>query len=393
MKRKFLCELDKLTDEIVPNKLDEVMNATKTAQIQPDADNTIRKPIVSRMVKLLVPIICCITLLIGIGVFSNGEWNTPPIAPDSTVPDNAVQSSRPVTESGDTLTNQQSNPPETGSITGPNTTTPQGGTNPSNPQTDEPTLSPLEDPSIIWADNDGSLGDLDMTTWKGKTMRESLWNAINHAEYTEATRFAIGIRFSTFDSEYQYRGKTLAEYEADDYEERNLTDKLEQLLKEGDYLKYGENLYKTGTPDGVKWLKQHYEDRIAFYGEELLSKYIVNSEFLCEKVEADLASPLPDKAQKAYSEARAAYLNETVQTMQKYLIEQNIQNEILAKLNMETDFYGYVNLILYPTKEQFTDLSFESLGYFGLTEFDIVFALVTKDMYNGLPFSEPPDDL
>ena len=68
-----------------------------------------------------------------------------------------------------------------------------------------------------------------------------------------------------------------------------LYDKLGQLLKQGDSLKYGEALYTTGTPDGEKWTKDFYEQRVDFYSEEFLAKYIVNGEFLRDKVVSDMA--------------------------------------------------------------------------------------------------------
>ena len=67
-----------------------------------------------------------------------------------------------------------------------------------------------------------------------------------------------------------------------------LYDKLGQLLKQGDSLKYGEALYTTGTPDGEKWTKDFYEQRVDFYGEEFLAKYIANGEFLRDKVVSDM---------------------------------------------------------------------------------------------------------
>ena len=41
-------------------------------------------------------------------------------------------------------------------------------------------------------------------------------------------------------------------------------------------------LYEEGLPDGTRWDKDFYERRIAFYGEALLARYIVNGEFLRE---------------------------------------------------------------------------------------------------------------
>jgi hypothetical protein len=53
-------------------------------------------------------------------------------------------------------------------------------------------------------------------------------------------------------------------------------------------LKYGDALYTTGTPDGEKWSQELYEREVALIGEDIIAKYIVDGEFLRDKVEADM---------------------------------------------------------------------------------------------------------
>ena len=91
--------------------------------------------------------------------------------------------------------------------------------------------------------------------------------------------------------------------------EAQLYDKLGQLLKDGDSLKYGEALYTTGTPDGEKWTKDFYEQRVEFYGEEFLAKYIVNGEFLRDKVVSDMAE-ITSKEGNSELNAAAEDINE-----------------------------------------------------------------------------------
>lgn len=88
-----------------------------------------------------------------------------------------------------------------------------------------------------------------------------------------------------------------------------LYDKLGQLLKQGDSLKYGEALYTTGTTDGEKWTKDFYEQRVDFYGEEFLAKYIVNGEFLRDKVVSDMAE-ITTKENNSGLKATAEDINE-----------------------------------------------------------------------------------
>ena len=128
-------------------------------------------------------------------------------------------------------------------------------------------------------------------------------------------------------TDFTYEGKTLSEWAIAADEERLLPEKMVQLLKCGDELKYGPALYETGTPDGYKWDKNYYEEQVAWFGD-LLDKYIVDGEFLRAALEADIAAltsitvTTPDgtttvnysgatSARKQYSLAYNAYL-ETV---------------------------------------------------------------------------------
>ena len=88
-----------------------------------------------------------------------------------------------------------------------------------------------------------------------------------------------------------------------------LYEKLAQLLKQGDSLKYGEALYTTGTPDGEKWTKEFYEQRVDFYGEEFLAKYIVNGEFLRDKVVSNMTE-ITTKEKNSGLKATAEDINE-----------------------------------------------------------------------------------
>ena len=111
-------------------------------------------------------------------------------------------------------------------------------------------------------------------------------------------------------TDFIYEGKTLSEWAIAADEERLLPDKMTQLLKCGDELKYGPALYETGTPDGIKWDRSWYENRVAFFGD-LLDKYIVDGEFLRDELEKDIAAYSEQSARKGYKLAYNAYL-ETV---------------------------------------------------------------------------------
>ena len=87
---------------------------------------------------------------------------------------------------------------------------------------------------------------------------------------------------------FTYEGKTRGEWEV----ERDILNthqrKLGEFSKEGLWLQYGEALYTTGTPDGEKWTKELYEERVNFYGAYFLEQYIVNGSLLSEKIEQEM---------------------------------------------------------------------------------------------------------
>ena len=131
-----------------------------------------------------------------------------------------------------------------------------------------------------------------------------------------------------------------------------LYDKLGQLLKQGDSLKYGEALYTTGTPDGEKWTKDFYEQRVDFYGEEFLAKYIVNGEFLRDAVEADIAD---------FSTEPHTALAEAIKAYKKAMIQEAIEQ--LKKQNIKYDYSeASENLIINVTAEEFKDLFLENIS-------------------------------
>ncbi len=103
---------------------------------------------------------------------------------------------------------------------------------------------------------------------------------------------------------FLYNGKTLTELMHNSSDDYWVEEKLKRLLEVqvhwydndtkrydcsfGESIACGEMLYTTGTPWGEKWHKKHYDDTVAFYGEEFLAKYIVGGVFDAEKAESDL---------------------------------------------------------------------------------------------------------
>ena len=66
-----------------------------------------------------------------------------------------------------------------------------------------------------------------------------------------------------------------------------LRHKYNSLDDEADLLKYGELLYTEGLPDGRKWTKEEYDERVSYYGEEFLSEYIFDGVYDSSKLWLD----------------------------------------------------------------------------------------------------------
>lgn len=212
-----------------------------------------------------------------------------------------------------------------------------------------PSQLPTDINNIIW---DTDIGDspaisIEIPLWEG-------WRVDSYSLYQELEKadpdqyFALHIS-KTFWDGFVYNGKTVAQIRQEKEDKYNLFEKLAQLLKDGDVLKYGELVYTVGTPDGEKWAKELYDERIEYYGEELLSKYIVDGEFNKAQVEEDSSNAIAeaerleimdDDAYKAY---HSSYVDDTEKIFSEmgfYTVVKNkklfvfIQKEKLANLEV-----------------------------------------------------------
>ncbi len=128
-------------------------------------------------------------------------------------------------------------------------------------------------------------------------------------------------------------------------------DKLERLLKDGEYLKYSEALYTTGTPDGEKWAKSYYDETVTFYGNEILNKYIVNGEFLYQKCAEDIKTVYDKEIPQADADYRKACLDYTIRLCKSAMRE-------LDSMGIESEFISEnKGVLITVTADEFADLS------------------------------------
>ena len=179
---------------------------------------------------------------------------------------------------------------------------------------------PTDIDKIIWAANGQSNEDPDdanaFVTWNGWSMDYSLYEVLNRADKTDFIAIVVSKNNSAELDSFEYKGTTLIQLRAERDEVNLLSGKLLDFHKEGEWLKYGDLLYTTGTPDGEKWSKSLYDERVAFYGEDFIAKYIVNGEVQTDLLNEDYTvcqnrlteiSKETDELIKAYN---ASYVDE-----------------------------------------------------------------------------------
>lgn len=188
--------------------------------------------------------------------------------------------------------------------------------------------------------------------WHGKNISYNLYEALIDPD-TEVIPIAVSLSDLGID-DFVYNGRTVKEYTNDTMGE-DIT-RLENLIYRGDLLKYGEELYVSGTPDGVKWPKEVYDDDVEYFGEELLSKYIVEGEFLKEQVQADLTE-LKNGYKAALDEAVEAFIQARVDETIAALESQGISSERIE----DTD-----DIVMYITAAEFETLSLDNALYFNI---------------------------
>lgn len=225
--------------------------------------------------------------------------------------------------------------------------------------------------------------DAGILGWNGKSIESSLYEKFGMI--SDDTNVVISAKVVRYNEQFLYNEKTLSEYLTAAIYEAERYDKLCQLLLDGDYLKYGEALYLTGDRNGQKWSKDLYEQRVAYYGNDLLDKYISNGAFLREMVKDDLASleqnSTSAQAMVMFREACAAFANQAYEELEILLDENGIYNERKTYENSEY-------LVLYTSKEVFASLSLENVGVGNIDSSFFQFGLMIE---NSAPNNIPHD--
>lgn len=204
------------------------------------------------------------------------------------------------------------------------------------------------DLSIAWADSADpspvSSNSRKFKEWNGKRISEDLYNALNKDNSdclfaVEAWRFSI-------DKQFVYNGKTLAEYELEKISKWN---ELESKFFLNDLLAHAASEY------GVNWSKDIYDKIVNDIGVDvdIINEYIVDGVFQKAKALQDLTKYEDnyDAANQSYEQALKAYSNHMYETIGGMLKAKGIKYE----------FKDYNNLILFISKEDFAELTFDNI--------------------------------
>lgn len=280
------------------NEVAECVFARSTAIIEEKKRN--RKEFIRKMSTvapcIVATLLICVIYGSGLFGFIPLMFNDPPTITDGTV-------------EGETT----SRPQESGSDTG----------NTSNPGTSD--SDTVKVPETIG----GGIGPNDnaFIYWKDKRITTSLAELLQKSGPNDIIQIYMTCRA---DDSYVYNGKTVSEYGIKVTEALVLSEKLKTFVKVGDSLKYGEALYTTETPTGEKWTKENYERTVAYYGNEIIQKYIVNEEFLKSKLSDDIASLKAklESLQKEFAEAHKASINANINNAQVQLSLQSVSSTL-----------------------------------------------------------------
>jgi len=217
---------------------------------------------------------------------------------------------------------------------------------------------------MIWAvdqNPDISTDEEAFMQWKGFTVEIDLYDALEkntdpekYFAVTVTKQGQLGMK------DFLYQGTTLGELdsrmEAWDIQWKNMM----SLEKEGLWLRFGEALYTTGIPTDVplvggdKWSESLYWETVARYGEEMLAKYIVDGEFLSERLVQDreVLEQEMEKLRAFRSEAYGAFKQQNA-----FRLLDNMQKQKLAV------WYEGGNLYLFVTEKQIAKLKLDKDEY------------------------------
>ena len=219
--------------------------------------------------------------------------------------------------------------------------------------------------SVIWeeegVDTNISIGDSaegEFDSFNGKVITRALSEAFN--KYDDDSVFAVSVFYIPYeeyiDDDFVYNGKTFGQYHAEFIEKVSDNMVLLYLRNNGECLKYGEAVYQTGMLDisGYEWTKEKYDEAVEMIGEEYLSKYIVDGEFLKDKLQRDIDIGI-EESHALYQPLEQAINAYKAQALENIAAERLRSQGIYCERRNSSE-----QLIVFVTKDEFAELTFDS---------------------------------
>ena len=179
----------------------------------------------------------------------------------------------------------------------------------------EPSVAPTPTPVV---------GEYAIMWWKNKiSVYGSLYNALNESPDAEFTVIATYRPVAAEITDFTFEGKSLLGWW--EYDNDSMLERMWALLKCGDELKYGEDICKDGTLDGYRWDEALYREKVAYIGEDLISKYIVGGEFLADELKRDIDAYDESAVVKMYPLAFDVYYETVMPVFLRELTESGIR--------------------------------------------------------------------
>ena len=244
----------------------------------------------------------------------------------------------------------------------------------------------LDRSRVIWAGSDADAEDVinsyivDMVdafdSFNGKTITKMLSEAFK--EHDDNSVFAVGVFYFPYYDEnrgkdFIYNGKTLDEYDKDEWEKWCRSMDRRVIEKNAEYLINGEEYYQNDI-----WAKTDYERAMILLDErqEVVSEYFVDGEYLEEKLLRDL-----ETANEEYRVSKEAY-DRAYSAWKTSLLEKEAERLTSLGINCELRTAPEL-LVMFVTKDEFSALTFDNdsgnwvFGLVGEDESDVLGWLVT----------------
>lgn len=266
-------------------------------------------------------------------------------------------------------------PVTSGSTAAPSdSATPESSMAPSS--TESPFLLPVPIDEIVWNESNGGLaedtaGGFEYGMWLSYDLEDAIYRIENGYETNQYLAIQVWYEEGELLDGYVYEGKRYAEHQEELKAWEQLKYKYHSLNNEADKLKYGELLYTEGLPDGTKWTKAYYDERVAYYGEEFLSEYLVDGVYYEQKLGLDY------RKNESRIETKGKLLTDLIQSFQEDCAPE------IAKAFEQYDVTVKNNCVfLFITLSDFKTIDIENKE-------DYFFYLASRVAYDG--YAEVPD--